>query len=144
MRTGDRGALIRFRTLLRSIAYPDTGTQPAIRIDKLTAPGACCRVRGTLEEDTSMHPDPDMSGSQTAAAAEPATFEQALSELEQLVAHMEEGELSLEAALRAFERGIALTRHCQAALDQAEQTVEILSGHSVKVFESGDEPDHQP
>jgi len=97
-----------------------------------------------LEEHTFMHPDPDTGGTQAAADAAPASFEQALSELEQLVAHMEEGELSLEAALRAFERGIALTRHCQSALDQAEQTVEILSGQSVKVFESGDESDHQP
>ncbi|MDZ7809677.1 MAG: exodeoxyribonuclease VII small subunit [Arhodomonas sp.] len=55
-------------------------------------------------------------------------FETALAELEQLVARMEGGELSLEESLRAFERGVYLTRICQKALDEAEQKVEILLG----------------
>lgn len=75
--------------------------------------------------------------------APPESFEQALQELVQLVARMEESELTLEESLRAFERGIALTRHCQTALDTAEQTVEILSGKSVKVFNSGDDSELQ-
>jgi exodeoxyribonuclease VII small subunit len=53
-------------------------------------------------------------------------FEQALQELEQLVEQMEEGELSLEESLKHFERGIALTRSCQQALQAAEQKVQIL------------------
>jgi exodeoxyribonuclease VII small subunit len=55
------------------------------------------------------------------------TFEEALTELEALVERMESGELSLEESLGAFERGIALTRACQQALQQAEQKVEILT-----------------
>jgi exodeoxyribonuclease VII small subunit len=55
------------------------------------------------------------------------TFEESLSELEALVENMETGELSLEDSLRAFERGIALTRYCQQALQAAEQKVEILT-----------------
>ena len=55
-----------------------------------------------------------------------AQFEQSLDELEQLVAKMEGGELSLDESLRAFERGIALYRHCQAALEQTEARVKLL------------------
>jgi exodeoxyribonuclease VII small subunit len=55
------------------------------------------------------------------------TFEESLSELEALVENMETGELSLEDSLSAFERGIALTRYCQQALQAAEQKVEILT-----------------
>lgn len=53
-------------------------------------------------------------------------FEAALEELEQLVARMEEGDMTLEDALGQFERGINLTRQCQKALQEAEQKVEIL------------------
>lgn len=53
-------------------------------------------------------------------------FEKALTELEQIVERMEQGELPLEESLKQFERGIALTRSCQTALQQAEQKVEIL------------------
>ena len=60
------------------------------------------------------------------ATAEPINFEQALQELETLVERMEQGEGSLEQSLRDFEQGIALTRRCQQALQQAEQKVSIL------------------
>ena len=54
-------------------------------------------------------------------------FEQALSELEALVGQLESGDLSLDQSLTHFKRGVELTRHCQAILDEAQQTVEILS-----------------
>jgi exodeoxyribonuclease VII small subunit len=53
-------------------------------------------------------------------------FEQALGELEAVVERLEHGELPLEEALKQFERGIELTRGCQASLKQAEQRVEVL------------------
>jgi exodeoxyribonuclease VII small subunit len=53
-------------------------------------------------------------------------FERGLEELEQLVGKMEQGDLTLEQSLREFERGVELTRHCQQALQQAEQKVETL------------------
>lgn len=53
-------------------------------------------------------------------------FEEALANLETLVEAMEQGELTLEESLKAFEQGIKLTRECQAALDQAEQKVQLL------------------
>ncbi|MHA6492396.1 exodeoxyribonuclease VII small subunit [Pseudomonas borbori] len=53
-------------------------------------------------------------------------FEQSLSDLQNLVERLENGELTLEDSLSAFEQGIRLTRDCQAALTQAEQKVQIL------------------
>ncbi len=54
-------------------------------------------------------------------------FEAALAELEQIVARLEQGELSLEESLRQFERGVELTRGCQRALRQAEQKIQVLT-----------------
>nr|VFK18666.1 MAG: Exodeoxyribonuclease VII small subunit [Candidatus Kentron sp. LPFa] len=59
--------------------------------------------------------------------ADEPSFEQSLAELEQLVIHMEQDELSLDEALKSFERGIELNRMCQKALDEAEQRVRILT-----------------
>jgi exodeoxyribonuclease VII small subunit len=53
-------------------------------------------------------------------------FEQALAELESLVERLERGDLPLDEALKTFERGVALTRQCQSALQGAQQKVEIL------------------
>lgn len=58
---------------------------------------------------------------------EDVSFEAALAELEGLVEKMETGELSLEQSLAAFERGVRLTRHCQAALQAAELKVKVLT-----------------
>ncbi|SMF01155.1 Exodeoxyribonuclease VII small subunit [Alteromonadaceae bacterium Bs31] len=59
-------------------------------------------------------------------AAKNPNFEKSLQELEQLVAQLESGELSLEDSLKTFEKGIKLTRSCQTALQEAEQKVELL------------------
>lgn len=53
-------------------------------------------------------------------------FEGAMEELEKLVEQMERGDITLEESLKAFERGIKLTRTCQQALQDAEQKVQIL------------------
>jgi exodeoxyribonuclease VII small subunit len=53
-------------------------------------------------------------------------FEASLGQLEELVEQMEDGELSLEDSLKAFEQGVKLTRECQHALKQAEQKIQLL------------------
>ena len=55
-----------------------------------------------------------------------SVFEESMEELEKLVEQMEQGDISLEESLKAFERGIKLTRTCQQALQEAEQKVHIL------------------
>ena len=64
-----------------------------------------------------------MAGKQTQGVG---GLEKSLEELEALVEQLESGDLSLEEALKHFERGVKLTRECQAALKEAEQKVEIL------------------
>jgi len=56
----------------------------------------------------------------------PQSFEKTLEELQSTVRQLESGELSLEDALKAFEKGVALTRSAQALLGAAEQKVEVL------------------
>ena len=53
-------------------------------------------------------------------------FEQALAELEALVARLERGDLPLDEALKTFERGVERTLLCQGSLKAAQQRVEIL------------------
>jgi exodeoxyribonuclease VII small subunit len=78
-------------------------------------------------------------------------FEATIAELEALVARMEAGDLPLDEALRSFERGIQLTRECQAALQAAQQRVQILTqrpgGASVEEFSAenaADDPSADP
>lgn len=79
----------------------------------------------------------------TAKEEAPFDFEKGLEELEQLVGRMERGDLSLEQSLKEFERGVELTRHCQQALQEAEQKVEVLLQKSADAalspFSTGDE-----
>lgn len=58
--------------------------------------------------------------------ADTPDFERSLAELESLVERLERGDLPLEDALKTFERGVELTRHCQTSLKAAQQKVEIL------------------
>ena len=63
-----------------------------------------------------------------APAASPVSdFERSLDALEELVEKMEHGEMSLEDSLAAYERGVGLYRRCQAALEEAELRVRLLS-----------------
>ncbi len=56
-----------------------------------------------------------------------ADFEKSLQELERLVEKLEHGELPLDDAMRTYERGFALSRECQSALQQAQARVEVLN-----------------
>ncbi len=75
-----------------------------------------------------------------AASAEPAggtgaampeaaamTFEQALAELEKIVQDLERGQLDLEAAIQAYERGTQLKEHCRCKLQEAQLRVERIT-----------------
>jgi exodeoxyribonuclease VII small subunit len=54
------------------------------------------------------------------------SFEESLTELEQIVTELEQGDVSLDDALKQFERGISLVRGSQSKLEQAQQKVAIL------------------
>jgi exodeoxyribonuclease VII small subunit len=55
------------------------------------------------------------------------SFEQAMTELDAIVLEMERGEIPLEKSLQQFEKGVALARHTQKLLQDAEQKVQILT-----------------
>ncbi len=74
-----------------------------------------------------------------APAAAPASFEQAMTELEQLVTQMEAGELPLEASVAAYRRGAELVRYCTGQLDQVESQVKVLEADMLKPFAAGAE-----
>ena len=54
-------------------------------------------------------------------------FEDCLARLEQIVSALEGGNLALEDSLKVFEEGVALARHCQRYLDEAERRIEMLA-----------------
>lgn len=54
-------------------------------------------------------------------------FEGALTRLEKIVGDLEEGDLSLEEALKLFEEGVQVSRYCARVLKEAERKVEILT-----------------
>jgi exodeoxyribonuclease VII small subunit len=66
-------------------------------------------------------------------------LEKALSELEDIVSQLEGGEMPLEKSLKQFERGVKLSRECQAALKDAEQKVQILIDRELKDFDPDEE-----
>jgi exodeoxyribonuclease VII small subunit len=74
-------------------------------------------------------------------AAAPASFEQAMAELAQLVTQMESGQLPLEASVAAYARGSELVKYCAAQLEKVESQVKVLEGDMLKPFaaELGDE-----
>ena len=55
------------------------------------------------------------------------SFEQALAELEKIVQDLERGQLDLDAAITAYERGTQLKLHCEGKLREAQLRVEKIS-----------------
>jgi exodeoxyribonuclease VII small subunit len=84
---------------------------------------------------------PQATPSNAPAAAPIADFERSLDELESLVSRLEKGDLSLDDSLSTFERGIALYRQCQGALEQAELRVKLLLDPTQPDHASDFEPD---
>lgn len=55
-----------------------------------------------------------------------ASFEESLTKLEEIVARLERGDLSLEDSVRMFEEGTRLSAECRKQLEEAEGKVEML------------------
>ena len=64
----------------------------------------------------------------------PQVFEAAITELEQLVADMESGKLTLEDSLAAYQRGSELLLLCRGKLEDAQQQVRVLEEGALKTF----------
>lgn len=55
------------------------------------------------------------------------TFEDALAELEKIVRQIEDGRSKLDDAISAYERGVALKRHCDGKLKEAQAKIELIT-----------------
>lgn len=73
--------------------------------------------------------------------AAPASYEQALVELEQIVQAMEGGQLSLDDTLAAYKRGNLLLQYCRDKLQAVEQQVQVLDGEQLHPLRT--EPDEE-
>lgn len=65
-------------------------------------------------------------------SADKMKFEAALTELEQIVQKMEEGQLPLEDSIAAYRRGCELLKHCQQQLNDAEKKVQVLEDGTLR------------
>lgn len=70
---------------------------------------------------------------------ETLNYEQAMLELEAIVAGLEGEQNSLEASIRLFERGQALIAHCSGLLEGARLKVQKLAGDRLVVYEKEEE-----
>jgi exodeoxyribonuclease VII small subunit len=75
------------------------------------------------------------------SAEQSPSFEEAMAELEQLVAQMEAGELPLEASVAAYKRGSELVKFCAGQLDRVESQVKVLEGDMLKPFADDSAPE---
>ena len=76
-------------------------------------------------------------------------FEKALERLEKIVEDLENGNISLEDALKKYEEGVRLSRLCQKKLSQAEKKIEILTRSldgslEKEPFENAEEGEEKP
>lgn len=71
----------------------------------------------------------------------PASFEAAIAELEEIVAKLEAGDLALQPSLAAYRRGAVLLGYCQAQLKDAQQQVQILEKGVLRPLDPGESGD---
>ncbi len=73
-----------------------------------------------------------MPRSSPSTVPEPATYEQALAELESLVQAMEAGKMPLDQLLASYQRGAELLQQCRARLQVVEDQVKVLEDGQLK------------
>jgi exodeoxyribonuclease VII small subunit len=78
-----------------------------------------------------------MAKTPSTTAKEPASYEQALAELDQLVERMENGQLPLDRLLDEYKRGAELLAYCRGRLETVEEQVKILEEGRLKPFLAG-------
>jgi exodeoxyribonuclease VII small subunit len=71
------------------------------------------------------------------SSAEPANYEAAVAELEQLVAAMEGGQMPLERLLDNYQRGALLLDYCRGRLKAVEEQVKVLEDGQLKSWSPG-------
>ena len=74
------------------------------------------------------------SSSNATAAAAPASYEDALGELDRLVGAMEAGQLPLDRLLESYQRGAELLTFCRSRLEAVEQQVKVLEDGQLRAL----------
>lgn len=86
-----------------------------------------------MARSTSAAKDSPKEGLQRALdPEEPASYEQALSELDRLVEQMEQGQLPLDRLLDDYKRGAELLAYCRRKLEAVEAQVKVLEDGRLK------------
>jgi len=75
-----------------------------------------------------------MPRSAASTPKDPATYEQALAELDRLVAQMESGQLPLDELLDGYRRGAELLNFCRSRLQSVEEQVKVLEDGQLKTW----------
>src|SRR4051794_35563552 len=83
----------------------------------------CSGASPRWRSESRMNQETGTAGTETTGLS----FEEALARLEDVVARLEAGTLSLDESLREYEQGVALSRHCALYLREAEARVEMLA-----------------
>lgn len=79
-----------------------------------------------------------MARSTASAPVPPASYEDALGELDRLVQAMEAGQLPLDRLLDSYRRGAELLQYCRGRLDAVEQQVRVLEDGQLKPWNDGE------
>lgn len=66
------------------------------------------------------------------AASQPASYEEALAELDQLLQAMEAGQLPLDRLLESYQRGSQLLTFCRGRLKAVEDQIQVLEEGQLK------------
>ncbi len=77
---------------------------------------------------------PKASSTTAAVAPPPASYEQALQELERLVGELESGQMPLDQVLSGYQRGSVLLQFCRDRLQAVEQQIEVLDKGALKAW----------
>lgn len=100
---------------------------------KALAPRRANTIAASFMSSASQTPSTAKVASKKSSA--PASYEQALDELERLVAAMESQQLPLEQLLESYKRGAELLGFCRNRLQAIEQQVKVLDGEGLRARE---------
>ena len=73
-----------------------------------------------------------MAKTTTSDKPDKPTFEQAITELKQIVDKIEDSQIPLEDSIAQYEKGMALIQHCRTILQQAEKRIEKISSEQLE------------
>ena len=105
--------------------YSGHGGQGRAIVRRL-AHGVRERLKSPVFHPRSAAPSMPKAPAKSALTAEPASYEAALEELEQLVARIESGQLPLDQMLAGYQRGATLLAFCRQRLDAVQDQIKVL------------------